>query len=143
MLTCAPSQQHWSCLSSKLKYSSARYALGDCPFTAHNALATLHILAATAMSLNAMEVLPTTSQSTRAEQMVRPPPVNCMWPQFSFASSSSTSLESGSAESSRSSSATTSLDGSRVSISVASSIARMSSTAPENLGKSFVTTPVK
>src|ERR1700761_620502 len=99
MLTCAPSQQHWSCTSSKSKYSLARYALGDRPFTAHNALATLHVLATTTMSLNAMEVLPTAFQSTRAEQMVRPPPVNCAWPQFSFKLSSSTSSESGCTES--------------------------------------------
>src|ERR1700761_2366538 len=118
MLTCAPSQQCWSCTSSKSKYSSARYALRDCPFTAHNALATLHVLAAAVMSLKAVEVLPTASQSTRAEQMVRPPPVNCVWPQFSFELSSSTSLELGSAESTQSSSAMTSLDGSHVSISV-------------------------
>jgi hypothetical protein len=47
------------------------------------------------ISLKAVVVLPIASQSTRADLIVKPPPVNCAWPQLSFESSSSSSKESG------------------------------------------------
>ncbi len=109
----------------------------------HNALATLQVLTTVVISLKAVDVLPTDSQSTRADQIVSPPAVNCAWPQFLFESLGLTSGASGSAKSSWLSSAMMLLDGLRASILVTLCNAWRRSAVLRILGKLLVMVSVQ
>jgi len=73
--------------------------------------ATLHVRMVAANNLHAISTFPTQAQSRITFVMVKPPVVNCQWPQDWFESSSSISLEFGSAASMRLRNAATLSDG--------------------------------